>query len=196
MTDREKVHKLEKLFEQFLEIVDPAHPRSGTSETPLRMAKAWCEWTSGYATDPAELLKTFDDGAETYDQFVIVHNIPVRSNCEHHSARIEGIAHVGYLPNRRIVGLSKLARVTDAFARRLQVQERLTDQIAHTINDVLEPRAVGVIIRAEHGCMSTRGVKIHGSTTTTSCMLGALQNDAAARAEFIDLCKMAEKRHD
>jgi len=192
----EKISALEALFEQFIEIVDPTGPRSGTEETPHRMAQAWAEWTSGYDIDPTDLLKTFEDGAEHYDQFVIVHNIPVRSHCEHHSAAIEGIAHVGYLPNRRIVGLSKLARVTDAFARRLQVQERLTYQIAHTIHDVLEPRAVGVIIRATHGCMSTRGVKIHGSTTTTSCMLGVLQDDAGARAEFVDLCKMAETKHD
>jgi len=141
-------------------------------------------------------LKTFDDGAEHYDQFVIVHNIPIRSHCEHHSAAIEGIAHVGYLPDRRIVGLSKLARVTDAFARRLQVQERLTYQIAHTIHTELQARATGVIIRATHGCMSTRGVCVHGSTTTTSCMLGVLQEDAGARAEFVELCKMAEKNND
>jgi GTP cyclohydrolase I len=196
MSSREKVHKLEKLFEQFLEIVDPTGPRSGTEETPKRIAKAWCEWTSGYDIDPADLLKTFDDGAEHYDQFVIVHNIPVWSHCEHHGAAIEGIAHVGYLPDKRIVGLSKLARVTDAFARRLQVQERLTFQIAHTIQDALQARATGVIIRASHGCMSTRGVKIHGSTTTTSCMLGILQQDAGARSEFVELCKMAESRHD
>jgi GTP cyclohydrolase I len=192
----DKIPELEKLFDQFVRVIDPTGPREGTEETPLRMAKAWAEWTSGYDIDPRDLLKTFEDGAGSYDEFVIVHGIPVQSVCMHHTAPIVGTAHVGYLPNKKIVGLSKLARVTDAFARRLQVQELLTTQIAHCLQDTLQARAVGVIIRASHGCMSSRGVKIHGATTTTSCMLGLLQDDAAARTEFLALCKMAEKRND
>jgi GTP cyclohydrolase I len=189
----DKIPELEKLFDQFVRIIDPTGPREGTEETPLRMAKAWAAWTEGYDIDPASLLKTFDDGAGCYDELVVVHNIPVQSVCMHHTAPIIGKAHVGYLPNNKIVGLSKLARLTDAFARRLQVQELLTTQIAHCLHDALEARAVGVIIRASHGCMSSRGVKIHGATTTTSCMLGLLHDDAAARAEFLTLCQMAER---
>jgi GTP cyclohydrolase I len=196
MPNKEKIDALEKVFDEFIRIIDPTGPRSGTAETPRRIAKAWSEWTAGYMIDPASLMKTFEDGAEHYDQFVIVHNIPILSHCEHHGAAIAGHAHIGYLPNRRIVGLSKLARVADAYARRLQVQERLTSQIAHTVHDTLEARATGVIIRASHGCMSTRGVRIHGSTTTTSCMLGILQDDQAARAEFMSLCRMAEKDNE
>jgi GTP cyclohydrolase I len=192
----DKIPQLEKLFEQFIKIIDPEGPRSGTTETPLRMAKAWSEWTAGYDINPADLLKTFDDGAEKYDELIVVHNIPVISQCEHHISRIDGIAHFAYIPDKRIVGLSKLARVVDAYARRLQVQERMTQQIAHCLHDTLQARATGVIIRASHSCMSTRGVKIHGSTTTTSCMLGLLHDDAAARAEFLNLCQMAEKNRD
>ena len=194
MTD--KVRALEDLFRQVIDTVDPTGPRTGTEETPLRVAKAWSEWCGGYEIDPSLLLKTFDDGADNYDEFVIVHNIPVSSHCEHHLASISGSCHVGYLPNKRIVGLSKLARVVDAYARRLQVQERMTQQIARCLFDALEPRAVGVVMRASHGCMSSRGVRIHGSTTTTSCMLGILHDDAAARAEFLTLCQMAEKNND
>jgi GTP cyclohydrolase I len=189
----DKIPELEKLFEQFIEIIDPTGPRPGTTETPLRIAKAWAEYTSGYDIDPAELLKTFDDGAEKYDELIVVHGIPVVSNCEHHGASISGTASVGYIPDQRIVGLSKLARLVDAYSRRLQVQERLTQQIAHCLHDTLQARATGVIIRASHSCMSSRGVRIHGSTTTTSCMLGLLHDDAAARAEFLTLCQMAEK---
>ncbi len=188
--------RLAKLFEQLLAGVDPDHPRGGTAETPLRAARAWCEWTAGYAVDPASLLKTFDDGHENYDSFVIVHNIPIFSHCEHHLAEISGYAHVGYLPGDRIVGISKLARVADAFARRLQVQERMTTQIAHCIQDTLKARATGVIIRARHGCMSTRGACVQNALTTTSCMLGLLREEPSARAEFMSLCDAAERARD
>jgi len=124
---------------------------------------------------------------------VIVHNIPVRSHCEHHLAEINGIAHVGYLPTNKVVGLSKLARVVDAYARRLQVQERMTVQIAQCIDDVLQPRAVGVLVRARHSCMETRGVKTTDSLTTTSCMLGMLRDAGELRNEFLTLCQLAEQ---
>lgn len=168
--------------------------REGLTETPARVAKAWKEWASGYTQHPGDILKTFEDGADGVNELVIVHNIPVVSKCEHHLADIVGTAHVGYIPRGKIVGLSKLARLVDIYGRRLQVQERLTNQIADALENVLEPIGVGVIIRAHHGCMSTRGVKIHGSTTTTSAMRGALRNEGSARAEFMSLCAMAEAK--
>lgn len=167
--------------------------REGLLETPTRVAKAWKEWASGYGQDPAAVLKTFEDGADGVGELVIVHNIPVISKCEHHLADIVGHAHVGYIPKGRIVGLSKLARLVDIFGRRLQVQERLTNQVADALQEHLDPVGVGVLIRAHHGCMSTRGVKIHGSTTTTSAMRGVLLKEASARAEFLTLCDMAER---
>lgn len=169
--------------------------REGLRDTPARVVRAWEEWASGYDVAPIDLLKTFEDGAEGFDEMVIVHNIPVISKCEHHLADIIGHAHVGYIPNGRIVGLSKIARVVDALARRLQVQERLTVQIADAFNGApLEPKGVGVLIRAAHGCMSTRGVKVHGNLTTTSAMRGALLDKPEARAEFLALCRDAERQ--
>jgi GTP cyclohydrolase IA len=166
--------------------------REGLKETPARFLNAWKEWASGYGADPSEVLKSFEDGATGYDEMVIVHNIPVISKCEHHLADIIGHAHVGYIPNGKIVGLSKLARVVDIYARRLQVQERLTVQIADAIVKHLDPKGVGVVIRASHGCMSTRGVRVHGNATTTSAIRGVLFEKPEARKEFFDLCKMAE----
>lgn len=166
--------------------------REGLRDTPERVCKAWKEWATGYDQDPATILKTFEDGATDVDELVIVHNIPFISKCEHHLADMIGIAHVGYIPNGRIVGLSKLARLVDCFARRLQVQERATTQIADALMNHLQPVGVGVLVRASHACMSTRGVKVHGSVTTTSAMRGALMDKAVARKEFLDLCRMAE----
>lgn len=171
---------------------DPS--REGLLETPRRVIKAWEEWAIGYKMDPKSVLKTFEDGAEGTNELVIVHNIPVVSKCEHHLADISGIAHVGYIPSGKIVGLSKLPRLVEVFSRRLQVQERLTQQIADALVEHLNPVGVGVIIRASHACMSTRGVKIHGSVTTTSAMRGALLNQQGARAEFLSLCDAAERR--
>lgn len=165
--------------------------REGLRETPQRFLKAWKEWTSGYKVDPASVLKTFEDGKT--DEMVVVHNIPVVSKCEHHLADILGHAHVAYVPNGKIVGLSKLPRLVNVFARRLQVQERLTGQIADALVEHLEPKGVGVLIRASHHCMSTRGVNIHGSATTTCALRGAL-NEGTPRAEFLQLCAMAERR--
>jgi GTP cyclohydrolase IA len=184
----ERLDIMEKLFGAVLEQIEPDSGREGLQETPRRVAKAWEEFTSGYDQDPEEVLKTFEDGAANYDELVIVHGIPVVSRCEHHLESIIGTAHVGYIPNGRVVGLSKLARLVDVFARRLQVQERLTTQIADTIEKVLLPRGVGVLITASHGCMTTRGVKIHGSKTTTSALRGVLKTEASARAEFLTLC--------
>lgn len=181
------------LVRSLLRLIGDDPDREGLMETPARFLKAWKEWGAGYHQDPADVFKVFEDGAHGYDELIIVHNIPVVSKCEHHLADITGIAHVGYIPNGKIVGLSKLARLTDLFARRLQVQERMTVQIADTMVKHLRPRGVGVIIRASHACMSSRGVKIHGSVTTTSAMRGALMEKPEARKEFLDLCALAEK---
>ena len=185
--------RMEDHVRAMLEFIGDDPDREGLKDTPARVTRAWLEWAQGYEVDPASVLRSFEDGAKDFDELIIVHNIPVISKCEHHLADITGIAHVGYIPNGRIVGLSKLARVTDLFARRLQVQERLTVQIADAIVEHLKPKGVGVLIRAAHACMSTRGVKIHGSVTTTSAMRLALLTKPEARKEFMDLCAMAEK---
>lgn len=168
--------------------------REGLIETPSRVARAWQEWTSGYGVDPATVLKQFEDGANGADELVIVHNIPIMSMCEHHLATISGVAHIGYIPNGKVVGLSKLARLAEIFMRRLQVQERLTNQIADALEQHLNPLGVGVLINAAHGCMSSRGVRIHGSSTTTSALRGVLKGEPSARAEFMQLCAMAERK--
>ena len=170
---------------------DPS--RQGLQDTPRRVVEAWAEWCWGYTQDPGAVLKTFEDGADGCNEMVIVHNIPVVSKCEHHLADIMGTAHVGYIPSGKIVGLSKLARLVEIFGRRLQVQERLTNQVADCLWENLDPLGVGVLVRANHACMSSRGVKIHGSTTTTSAMRGAIFEEPRARAEFLNLCAMAEK---
>lgn len=162
--------------------------RPGTTETPERVAKAWIEtWASGYTKDPADVLKTFEDGAEKADEMVLVSDIPVYSHCEHHLAPFFGVAHVVYIPKKRIVGLSKIVRVTDIFARRLQVQERLTNEIADCIQEHLKPVGVGVILQCRHMCMESRGVKVSGSSTTTSALRGAIRRKPEARAEFLAL---------
>lgn len=136
-------------------------------DTPNRVAKAWQEWTKGYHEEPKAILKTFSRKETDGESWVIVHNIPIVSTCCHHLAPIKGYAHIGYVPNKKLVGLSKLARIAEVYMRRLQIQEALTDEIAKCLFDNLEPMAVGVYITAGHGCMDSRGVNIHGTTTTT-----------------------------
>ena len=163
--------------------------REGLLETPARVVKAYRELFRGYAEDPAaHLAKTFED-VDGYDEVVLLRDIEFESYCEHHMVPIIGVAHVGYVPTDRVVGLSKLARVVDAFAKRLQIQEKMTSEIAHTIWSVLKPRGVGVVLEAEHQCMSTRGVGKKGVTTTTSCLLGIFRDDHSARAEFMSLIR-------
>lgn len=188
------MNKLEDIIASLIEEVDPQPNREGLRETPARVAKAWMEWTSGYYINPSELLKTFEDGAESYDSLVIVHHIPVISMCEHHLAPIRGYAHVGYLPGEHITGLSKLARVVDAYSRRLQVQERLTVQIADCIQTTLHARGTAVLVRANHGCMDSRGARVHGSSTTTSAMRGLLRSEPSLRQEFLSLCLSADQQ--
>ena len=179
----------EKDWRRLLESLGEDASRPGLVETPHRVAKAWQHWTSGYGQDPVELLKAFEDGAEEYNELIVVRNIPVYSHCEHHLAPFFGKATVGYLPNGKIVGLSKLTRLVDCFAKRLQVQERMTVQIANTLMEVLEPKAVGVVVKCRHMCMESRGIRTPGEETITSAMLGELQPNLALRTEFLALAR-------
>lgn len=163
--------------------------REGIARTPERVAHAWLEWTRGYDADAAELIKTFEDGAEGYDQMVLLKSIPVYSHCEHHLAPIFGVAHVAYIPDKKIIGLSKIPRIVDIFARRLQVQERMTAQIADALNDGLKPLGVGVVINARHFCMESRGVHRQGISTVTSALRGVMLTNGDARREFLSLAQ-------
>lgn len=158
--------------------------REGLRATPERVARAYQAFFAGYQEDPAELLATTFEEAGDFEDMVLVRNIRFESHCEHHLVPIVGRAHVAYLPSRRVVGLSKIARVVDAFARRMQIQERLTSQIANTIHQVLQPRGVAVVIEAQHMCMTTRGVYKPGSTTLTQRWIGRLRTDANLRNDF------------
>jgi GTP cyclohydrolase IA len=160
--------------------------REGLRETPARVARAYGEWFSGYAVDASELLGRLFTEADDYDDTVLLRDIPFVSTCEHHLAPIMGKAHVAYRPDGRVVGISKLSRLVDAFARRLQLQERLTRQVARTLEEVLRPRGVAVIIEASHACMSTRGVNQHGVSMVTKCWLGEFKEDPELRRELME----------
>jgi GTP cyclohydrolase I len=173
---------------------DPS--REGLVDTPKRVAKAFEDWFSGYAQDPEEYLtRTFEE-IEGYDDMVILRDIRFESHCEHHLAPIIGRVHVGYLPTRRVVGISKLARVVETFARRLQVQEKMNAQIANCIQKVLEPKGVAVVIEAAHQCMTTRGVHKPGVTMVTSTMLGAYRENSDTRKEFLNIIGNPASRED
>ena len=161
--------------------------REGLVETPKRVVRAYEQFFAGYEMDPKEVLSKVFEEVEGYDEMVIVKDIRVESHCEHHNVPILGKAHVGYLPNKRIVGISKLARVVDIFGKRLQTQEVMTAQIANVINEVLEPKGVAVVMNAKHQCMTTRGVHKPESSTITSTMLGAFRENPDTRAEFMNL---------
>ncbi len=161
--------------------------REGLRDTPARVARAYEDWFSGYNVDPEEfLLRTFEE-VEGYDDMIVLKDIRFESHCEHHLAGIIGRAHVGYLPNNKVVGISKLARVVEAFARRLQVQEKMNAQIAHCIQKVLEPKGVAVVIEATHQCMTTRGIHKTGVTMVTSAMYGAFRDNDVTRREFLSV---------
>ena len=163
--------------------------REGLLDTPSRVLRAYEEWFAGYRDDPAEYLaRTFGDAAG-YDEPIVLRGIPFRSCCEHHMAPITGVVHVGYLPSERIVGLSKIARVVDSFSKRLQIQERMTAEIAELIDDTLQPKGVAVVVEGVHACMSTRGVQKHGVATITSRMLGAFKTDPLLRSDFLKAIK-------
>jgi GTP cyclohydrolase I len=161
--------------------------REGLKDTPARVARAFGDWFSGYADDPLVYLERTFEEIDGYDELVVLRDIRFESHCEHHLAPIIGRAHIGYLPVKKIVGISKLARVVDVYARRLQVQERMNAQIAHCIQHVLEPKGVAVVIEAAHQCMTTRGVHKPGVTMVTSMMLGAFREDARTRREFLTM---------
>lgn len=182
-------HVMEDLVREVLHQVGDDPERGGVLETPKRVVKAYDHWFSGYGRDPKDVLKVFEDGAEGVDEMVIEVDIPFYSHCEHHMAPFFGHATVAYLPNGKIVGLSKLNRVVDMFARRLQVQERLTAQIADAIMENLQPLGCGVVIRARHLCMESRGVCQHGHSTVTSALRGEFKTDNAVRSEFLALAR-------
>ena len=167
--------------------------REGLLETPKRVVNSYKEFFSGYDSKPEQILsKTFDE-VEGYDEMVIVRDIAIESHCEHHMVPFIGIAHIGYIPNKRIVGISKLARIADVFAKRLQTQEIMTAQIADTINEVLKPKGVAVVIDAQHQCMTTRGTHKTESSTITSRMLGLFRTNSNTRNEFMNLIGSAKK---
>ena len=161
--------------------------RQGLHGTPARVVRAFEEFFSGYDTDPVELLQRTFDETDGYDEMVVLKDIRFESHCEHHLAPIIGKAHVAYLPQQRVVGISKLARLVEVYARRLQIQEKMTAQIANTLDSVLQPKGVAVVIEAAHQCMTTRGVHKPGVTMVTSRMLGAFRNDPSTRREFLSI---------
>jgi GTP cyclohydrolase I len=161
--------------------------REGLLDTPARVARAFEDWFSGYNVDPEDYLKRTFEEVEGYDEMIVLRDIRFESHCEHHLAPIIGKAHVAYLPTSRVVGISKLARVVEAYARRLQVQEKMNAQIANCIQKVLEPKGVAVVIEAQHQCMTTRGVHKPGVTMVTSTMLGAFRKDPMTRREFLTI---------
>ena len=161
--------------------------REGLKGTPERVVRAYEEFFAGYAADPVALLATTFEKPASYDEMIIVRDIRLESHCEHHIVPILGKAHVGYVPADRVVGSSKLARVVEVFARRMQIQEALTSQIADTIQEVLEPRGVGVVVEAAHQCMTTRGIRRPGISMVTSRMLGTFRDDRATRREFLSM---------
>ena len=176
----------EKAIETLLRWAGDDPQREGLLETPARVARAFEDWFSGYGSDPeAALTRTFEE-VEGYDELIVLRGVRFESHCEHHLAPIIGQVHVGYLPSHRVVGISKLARVVDSFARRLQVQEKMTAQIANCIQNVLAPRGVGVVVEASHQCMTTRGVHKSGVSMVTSMMLGAFRENALTRREFLN----------
>jgi GTP cyclohydrolase I len=159
--------------------------REGLIDTPKRVATAYEDWFKGYTQDPVAYLERTFEEVEGYDEMIVLRDIEFESHCEHHMAPIIGKAHVGYLPRNKVVGISKLARVVEAFARRFQVQEKMTAQIANCIQDVLNPKGVGVVIEAVHQCMTTRGIHKTDVSMVTSQMLGGFRKDARTRAEFL-----------
>lgn len=178
--------KIEDTIGALLQFIGEDVNREGLKETPTRVAKAWLAWTSGYGANLSEVFKCFKDGSERYDGMVVVKDLPFYSHCEHHLAPFFGTATIAYLPNKRVVGLSKLGRVLEIFSRRLQVQERLTTQIAEAIHTHLKPKGVGVVIRARHLCMESRGICKQGHSTVTSSLRGEFLKPEV-REEFFNI---------
>ncbi len=182
--------EVEKAVRTLIEWAGDNPDREGLIETPKRVVKAYEEFFEGYNQDPEEILrKTFEE-VEGYDEMVIVKDIRLESHCEHHIVPILGRAHIGYIPNKRVVGISKLARIVDVFGKRLQTQETMTSQIANTIQKVLDPKGVAVVIDAGHQCMTTRGVHKPESSTVTSAMKGIFKDNAVTRNEFLSFVNL------
>ncbi len=188
MHDENATHMdIEQAFRDVFRWIGEDPDRDGLRETPSRLVRAYQEYFAGYRQNPEEILrKTFEE-TDGYDEMVVLRGIPFESHCEHHVAPIIGKAWVAYVPDRRVVGISKLARVVEAYARRLQIQERLTAQIANAIDQVLKPQGVGVVIKATHHCMSSRGVHVHGTDMVTSRMLGCVRYNPMTRQEFLSM---------
>jgi GTP cyclohydrolase IA len=179
--------RAEDAFREILRWIGEDPDRDGLRDTPRRLTRAFQEYFSGYREDPRAILQTTFEETDGYDEMIVLRGVPFHSHCEHHAAPIVGRAWVAYVPDRRVVGISKLARVVEAYARRLQIQERLTAQIANAINETLSPQGVGVVIKAAHHCMLSRGVRAHGTDLVTSRMLGSFKDSAMTRGEFLAL---------
>ena len=184
---RNHSEKDQQLVRDLLRFIGDNPDREGLKETPNRFLNAWAEYTQGYAEKPEDVLKAFEDGAERVDEMVIVRDIPVYSLCEHHLAPFFGKANVGYVPDRKILGLSKISRLVEVFARRLQVQERLTNQIADALDQHLQPLGVAVVIECRHMCMESRGIRHAGTATVTSALRGSIKSNPDTRREFLSL---------
>ena len=163
--------------------------REGLLGTPYRVVRSYEEFYAGYAQDPEAILRTTFEEVEGYDEMVLLKDIPFESHCEHHMVPIIGKAHIAYLPNKRVIGISKLARIVEAYATRLQIQEKMTAQVANAINNVLHPKGVAVVIEGVHLCMTTRGVQKPGVSMVTSTMLGAFRDESSTRREFLSLIR-------
>jgi GTP cyclohydrolase IA len=193
-SNKPKRDDVEAAFKTIIRWTGDDPSRDGLKETPARVTRAFEEFFRGYSEDPEAILqKTFEE-IEGYDEMIVLRGIRFESHCEHHMAPIIGRAWVAYIPKGRVVGISKLARIVDSFAKRLQIQEKMTAQIANTIQKVLEPEGVAVVIKAEHHCMTTRGVLKHGTDMVTSRMLGVFRDNAITRQEFLALVTEDQQR--
>ncbi len=196
MSDRPSRQEALAAVETLIRYTGDDPTREGLLGTPDRVVRAYDEHFQGYSVDPDALLQRTFEEVEGYDEMVLLRNIRFESHCEHHMLPIIGHVHIGYLPRNRVVGISKLARVVDAYARRLQIQEKMTAQIAATIGSILDPKGVGVVVSATHQCMTTRGVHKTGVTMVTSRMLGLMRSNATTRREFLTLVSQGERGPD
>ena len=185
-SDRPSRHEVEAAVHTILRWTGDNPDRDGLRDTPKRVTKAFEEYFRGYSEDPEQILSTTFEETEGYDEMIVLRGIRFESHCEHHMAPIIGRAWVAYIPNGRVVGISKLARVVEIYARRLQIQEKMTAQIANAINTVLQPQGVGVVLKAEHFCMTARGIMKPGTDLVTSRMLGVFRDSAITRQEFLN----------
>lgn len=177
---------IEGNIQRIIQYIEPDPNRQGLAETPARVARAWNEWTSGYLMNPSDVFKTFEDGSENYDQMIVVKDINFYSQCEHHMAPFFGTVSIGYIPDGKVLGLSKFPRLVDIFSKRLQVQERLTRQISEEIQTNLKPKGCAVYVKARHLCMESRGICKHGNETITTAISGIFQDQPAVKTEFLN----------